>query len=173
MDAVWNNLSKDLGHNSTVVGQAFLDNYSNLANTDVLIISSGLIDISATRQANILNFVKNGGSVYVQSEYLLDLPGNATFKYIAESLGSSFEWTTEVTGNLSPMEITGNLADGLSEENTIGYYWYGTSGTGDDNIIPFLKYEDKNWGFIYCPLDMTHGKMITTSDQDWIRTQFN
>ena len=96
--------------------------------------------------------------------------GNATFQYVAENLGSTFTWEGEVTGNLNPMEISGDMASNLSDGNEISYYWYGTHGTGDENFIPFLSYDNKNWGFIFCPTDITHGKMITTTDQDWIRT---
>ena len=170
MDVNWKNISTSLGHTATIVSQTFLDDYSNLTNTDVLVLSSGLIDIPDNRKAIILQFVQNGGNVYLQSEYLVDLPGNATFKYIADQLGNTFNWESEVTGNLNPMTIVGDLADGMGDSGVIDYFWYGTSGSGDSNFIPFLKYNDKNWGFIYCPSDMTNGTVITTSDQDWIRT---
>ncbi len=172
MDENWKNISTNIGHSATIVSQTFLDDYSNLSNTDVLIISSGLIDIPDNRKANILQFVQNGGNVYLQSEYLADLPGNATFKYVANNLGNSFEWEEEVTGNLNPMAVIGDLSEGLADSN-ITYYWYGTSGSGDANFIPFLKKDNKDWGFIYCPSNFTYGKIITTSDQDWIRTSNN
>jgi len=173
MDANWNTLATNLGHSSSIVGQNFLDNYANLANTDVLIISSGLIDIPENRRNNVLEFVRTGGNVYIQSEYLLDLSGNVTFQLIVDNLGGDFEWTNEVTGNLSPMNIVGELGEGLGEQNSIGYYWYGTSGTGDDNFIPFLQHNNQYWGFVYCPTDINYGRVITTSDQDWIRTSNN
>ncbi len=173
MDANWSNVAEAMGYTANIVGQNFLDDYANFSSTDVIILSSGLIDIPDTRKANILQFVQNGGNVYIQSEYLLELPGNATFKFIAESLGNSFEWHNEFTGNLNPMNITGSLAEGLNEASSISYYWYGTNGSGDDNFIPFLEYDNKSWGFIYCPSDITYGRVITTSDQDWIRTSNN
>lgn len=173
MDVNWKNISTELGQTATIVGQNFLDDYANLSNSDILIISSGLIDISANRKANILQFVQNGGHVYIQSEYLVDLPGNATFKYIADDLGSTFNWEDEVVGNLAPMQIFGDLSTGLEDNTEITYYWYGTSGSGDADFTPFLKYNNKNWGFIYCPPSVTYGTVITTSDQDWVRTSNN
>ncbi len=170
MDTNWSNIATTLGHNATIENQSFMDDYANFSGTDVLIIASGLIDIPDNRRDNILQFVENGGNVYIQSEYLSNLSGNIIFEYIAENLGNTFSWDEEVAGNLSPMEISGEMAEGMDEDNTISYYWYGTSGTGDDNFIPFLHYDNKDWGFIYCSSDLAHGKMITTSDQDWIRT---
>lgn len=170
MDNNWAAIATGLGHTSTIEAQSFLDNFTNFADVDVLVISSGLIDIPDNRRDNILQFVQSGGNVYIQSEYLVDLSGNVIFQYVAQQLGNTFTWNTEFTGNLSPMLVSGDLAEGMNENNTINYYWYGTSGSGDANFIPFLHYDDKDWGFIYCPSDMAHGKMITTSDQDWIRT---
>ncbi len=170
MDNNWESIATSMGHTPTIVDQTFLDDFSNLSGTDILILSSGLVEIPDSRKSIILQFVQAGGNVYIQSEYQTDLPGNATFKYIADNLGNTFNWLDEVTGNLSPMEVVGELSENLEEGNNIGYYWYGTSGSGDANFIPFLKHNDKDWGFIFCSSDMTLGKVITTSDQDWVRT---
>jgi gliding motility-associated-like protein len=173
MDINWKSVSTELGQIATIVSQTFLDDYTNLSNTDILIISSGLIDIPDNRKATILQFVQNGGNVYIQSEYLVDLPGNATFKYLADNLGNTFNWQDEVTGNLNPMQIIGDLSNGIEDNAELTYYWYGTSGIGDANFIPFLKYNNKNWGFVYCPSVVTNGTVITTTDQDWVRTSNN
>ncbi len=173
MDIQWQDIATNLGHNATVVPQSFLTDLNNLNNTDILVVSSGLIDIPAASQQVIIDFVAAGGNLYLQAEYLLDLPGNQTFSGLVNTLGGEFSWEGETSGNLDPMMISGELANNLNPVSSISYYWYGTHGVGSDNIKPFLQFDNKNWGFIYCPIEITAGKVITTSDQDWIRTLDN
>ena len=106
----WENISEALGHSASIEDQTFLDNYSNFSNTDILIIASGLIDIPANRKANILTFVQDGGSLYLQSEYLMNLPGNELFVEIAERYGNDFSWEGEESGDLVPMQIISSLS---------------------------------------------------------------
>jgi gliding motility-associated-like protein len=169
MDDNWLSTAASLGHDATIVEQTFLDDYVNFNDYDVILTASGLIEIPDNRKANLLQFIQNGGNVYIQSEYLVDLPGNVTFKYFADNLGSTFNWEGEVTGQLAPMEIIGSIAQGITDGIIMNYFWYGTYGSGDANFEAFLNYDDKSWGFLYCPPTLGYGKIVTTSDQDWVR----
>ena len=170
MDENWQNIATNLGYNATISPQSILDDATNLSNTDVLVISSGLINLPEIRQQSIRQFVEQGGNLYIQSEYLVNLPGNELFNYLINNLGGSFTWDGESTGSLAPMNVVGDLADNLNTVNAITYYWYGTYGSGDSTIHSILEYNNLDWGFIFCPPTPTYGKIITTSDQDWVRT---
>ncbi len=169
MDENWLATATNLGHDASIVEQSFLDDYANFADYDVIMTSSGLIEIPDNRKANLYQFIQNGGNVYIQSEYLVDLPGNTTFKYFADNLGNVFNWEGEATGQLAPMEISGELANSITDGTVMDYYWYGTYGSGDANFEAFLTHDSKSWGFLYCPPVMGYGKVVTTSDQDWVR----
>ena len=170
MDENWQNIAISLGYNATIAPQTFLDDTTNLNNTDILIISSGLINLPEARQQTIKQFVEQGGNLYIQSEYLTNLPGNQLFHYLINNLGGSFNWDGELTGSLAPMNVVGDLVDNFNNVGAITYYWYGTYGSGDATIHSILEFDNLDWGFIFCPPAPTHGKIITTSDQDWVRT---
>lgn len=170
MDENWQNIAISLGYNATISSQEFLDDINNLGNSDILIISSGLINLPENRQQTIKQFVEQGGNLYIQSEYLTNLPGNELFSYLINNLGGSFSWDGELTGSLAPMYVVGDLADNLNNVTALTYFWYGTYGSGDSTIHSILEYNGFDWGFIFCPVTPTYGKIITTSDQDWVRT---
>ena len=170
MDENWQNTATSLGYTANIASQTFLDDINNLNNTDVLIISSGLINLPANRQQNIKLFVEQGGNLYIQSEYLINLPGNQLFDYLVDNLGGSFNWDGELIGSLSPMNVIGDLSDNFTNVSALTYFWYGTYGSGDATIHSILEYNNLDWGFIFCPVTPTYGKIITTSDQDWVRT---
>ncbi len=169
MDESWNNLANSLGHTSSILPQTALDNYDFISSADVVIISSGLIDIPFNRVQTLKTFAENGGRLYIQSEFLVNHPGNAAFHALVNYLGGSFQWNTEDSGSLAPMSVTSIVSSYIHNVSSLNYYWYGTSGIGDNSIIPLLQKNGKDYGFIFCPSDMSHGKIITTSDQDWIR----
>ena len=169
MDDNWKAVAESMGHSTSIHNQSDLDDIANFDNADVLILSSGLIDLPANRQATIQQFIESGRSIYIQSEFQLSHPGNVTFENIVSNLGNSFTWEGETSGSITPMQIVGNLSNTPNAANALSYYWYGTYGSGDASIIPFLQNDDKNYGFIYCPEDMNIGKIVTTTDQDWVR----
>ncbi len=169
MDDNWQAVAESMGHTTSVHNQSDLDDITNFDNADVLILSSGLIDLPANRQATIQQFIESGRSIYIQSEFQLTHPGNVTFENIISNLGNSFTWEGETTGSITPMQVIGTLSNNSNTISELSYYWYGTYGSGDASIIPFLQNNDKNYGFIYCPEDMNIGKIVTTTDQDWVR----
>ncbi len=173
MDENWQAAAINMGHQATIYDQATLDDINNLDTYDVLVISSGLIGLPANRQATIQAFVESGRSIYIQSEYLETHPGNTTFKSIIENFGNAFTWEGQESNSIVPMEVSGSLSNTPNTILPLSYFWYGTYGSGDASVIPFLQNNNKNYGFLYCPEDMTLGKIITTTDQDWIRVNLS
>ena len=172
MDAKWETIIQDMGHTATVVSQTALDDISSLAGFDILIISNGLVSLTPAREDVIYQFVAQGGNTYLQSEYQATQPGNKAYKNVVNQLGGTFDWTGESTGNLIPMNIFGDLSNNVKTITSIDHFWYGAYGSGDANTIPFLEYQGNNYGFIYCSTNSSHGKLVTTADQDWIRLDF-
>ena len=174
MDTKWFDIATAQGHTATVFSQTVLDDLNNLNGFDILILSNGLVNVPANRQTTMQQFVSLGGSAYIQAEYQTTQPGNEVFANVVNGLGGSFTWTGEGTGNLIPMTVTGDLAS--MDGNTVSevdHFWYGAYGSGDQYTIPFLEYQNNHYGFIYCSPDPAHGKIITTSDQDWIRLDYS
>ncbi|MEL6635894.1 MAG: gliding motility-associated C-terminal domain-containing protein [Bacteroidota bacterium] len=173
MDLNWYNAALVLGHDAQIETYDFLDDACNLRHTDILVVSSGLIDLSATQSAHIKEFVRLGGQLYLQSEYLFTHAGNLTFKYLVDELGGQFNWTGQGAGQQVPMQVESPLRDNYNTVDQLNYFWYGTYGNGDGTIRPFLRYQDRSYGFIYESPNPAHGKIVTSSDQDWIRNYSN
>ena len=173
MDAKWQNIANNLGHSTTILSQTSLDDVNNLSGFDALILSNGLIQLTDTREEVLHQFVAQGGNAYIQAEYQATQPGSEAFEYVVSQLGGTFSWIGESNGNLAPMNIFGELAEGDSPVTSIDHFWYGAYGEGGDNITPFLEKNDKHFGFTYCPTNPSHGKIVTTSDQDWIRLDYS
>ncbi len=166
MDEKWKGafLARELPAN--IKSQNTLDSISNLADIDILIISNGLINIPSYRLQTIELFIKQGGHVYLQSEYEIQASGNQAFSQLVNNLGGTFNWEGEISGNLAPVQIANFF---MENEDSIPFFWYGTYGSGDEYIVPFLERDNKNFGFYFCPSNPAYGKIITTTDQDWIR----
>ena len=174
MDTKWYDIATAQGHTATVFSQTVLDDLNNLNGFDILILSNGLVNVPANRQTTMTQFVSLGGSAYIQAEYQITQPGNEVFANVINGLGGSFSWTGESNGNLIPMNVSGDLATmNGNNVSTVDHFWYGAYGSGDQYTIPFLEFQDEHYGFIYCSPDPAHGKLITTSDQDWIRLDYS
>lgn len=169
MDANWESVVSNMGHTASILPQNSLDNLSSFDGYDILIVSSGLIDLPMNRRATAKAFFMSGRSMYLQSEYQLIHPGNMMFEEIITENGNTFTWEGESSGSITPMEVICGLGNGLNQVTDLSYFWYGTYGTGDDSVIPFLTSNDKSYGFSYSPNDDNLGRVITTTDQDWIR----
>ncbi len=109
-----------------------------------------------------------GGNVYLQAEYQPSYQTNIAFGAIVDSLGGQFLYESTVAGQLVPMYVSGILQSNYTQVDSLNYFWYGCKGTGDSTIVPFLTYGGNNFGFIFSSPNGQYGKMITTSDQDWI-----
>ena len=173
MDTKWETIANTLGHTTSILNQTSLDDLSNLSGFDVLILTNGLIQLTETREEVLHQFVAQGGNAYIQSEYQATQPGSEAFEYVVNQLGGTFTWKGETNGNLIPMNVFGELADGDTPVTSLAHFWYGAYGEGGDNITPFLEYNDKHYGFTFCSPNPSHGKLITTSDQDWIRLGYS
>jgi len=170
MDQVWLNIVTALGSTGTIMPQSTLDNTDFFSTTDILIISSGLMNIPANRKANVLAFIQQGGTVYIQAEYLKTFDPDVFFASIVNSLGGSFTWGNMAIGELTPMLVLGNLAGTPNEVTSLDNFWYGTAGAGDSTIENFLEYQSQYFGFIFTPPDPNYGIVVTSSDQDWVIT---
>jgi hypothetical protein len=170
MDTVWAIAAESLGYTHTIRPQTALDDTAFFSQTNILIISSGVIALPANRAKTILQFIRSGKPVYLQGEYLNTYSTNIFFDALVDSLGGAFTLGGTVSGDLSPMVVTGTLSTTPNPIASLAYFWYGCSGTGDTlTCIPFLSYQGNNFGFIFTPPNPTLGKVIMTTDQDWVR----
>src|SRR5688572_4705300 len=92
MDLKWKQVGESMGHQTTIQPQSTLDSEQFFELCDILIISSGEIDLPANRTATILSFIKSGKPVYIQCEHLEEFSTNIAFKSLVESLGGTFNW---------------------------------------------------------------------------------
>ena len=167
-DVVWQNVATGMGHNATIEPETILDNTAFFATTDVLITSAYPINLTPARIAIIIQFMQTGKNVYLQSEYDLSFIGNQAYETIVNSLGGSFSWTGTVAGVLAPMNVLGVLATTPIPIPPLTYYWYGCNATVCNNFDSFLEYGGQYFGFTFCPPATGIGRLMTTSDQDWI-----
>jgi hypothetical protein len=170
MDLEWFDLADSLGYIATIHPQTALEDSALLDTTDILIVSSGVIDIPAPRGKMILNFLKSGKPVYLQNEYLCTYSSNMLFKEIVDSLGGGVALIGTVSGDLKPMNVSGPLSNTPNQVDSLTYFWYGCNAAADSvTVIPFLEYGGNTFGFIFTPPNPSYGVLITTSDQDWVR----
>jgi gliding motility-associated-like protein len=174
MDSVWNTTATSMGHTASIHPQTLLDNNLFFSTTDILIVSSGVASTTPTREATILAFLKTGKPVYLQSEYLPTYATNILFDNIVDSLGGSFNWVTNLSGNLGPVNILGNFAINNNATSIISYFWYSVTGVGDCHCVPFLVTNSNEYhGFQVFPSNPSYGTIITTTDQDWVNQSIN
>ena len=140
---------------------------------DILVISSGLISLSSLQKDNIKEYVRHGGQLYIQAEYLFTHSGNLAFKYLIEELGGTFDWEGQGSGQQVPMYVQDPIRASYNTVDQLNYFWYGTYGSGDATIRPFLEHQGKSFGFIFQSDNPVLGQIVTTSDQDWIRNFSN
>jgi|GEM_PF-2804514 len=167
MDTKWLAEVTAMGHTASIVPQTTLDNNGFFASTDLLIVSSGVIGLTPTRVQNIIDFVQSGKPVYIQGEYLTTYSSNIAFKSVVDSTGSSFTLGITVSGTLAPMNVLGAFATTPNAVAPLGYFWYGSTGTGT-NITYFLQYGGNYFGFYHCSPNPAYGAACMTTDQDWI-----
>lgn len=167
-DTVWNHIANGMGYNATVVPQSMLDNITNLASTDVLIVSSGINELTSPLQLQtIIAFVASGRSAYIQAEYVDTYQGNRTFDSLMLALGADFGWTGTVNGGLSPMNVSGLLSTTPNTVMAVNYFNYGCAGSGT-GVTAFLEYGGEYFGFCYSDSTSVNGTVVSTSDEDWI-----
>ena len=169
LDSVWHHVATAMGYSCSIVPRSFLDDTSNIENTDILIISAGCVYITGSRIETIKKFVTHGRNVYLQTEYSSTMSSNYAFQYIVNQLGGSFAWTMTVSGDLQPMNILGSLSYIPNFVPSINFFWYGCAGLGNSTIENYMEYQGNYFGFIFTPPNTAYGEMITSSDQDWVQ----
>jgi gliding motility-associated-like protein len=169
MDREWRTVLTGMGHSPTISPQSTLDNNTFFSSTDILIISSGVINLAMNRVNTILQFIQSGKPVYLQSEHLPTRSTNQAFQTIVSSLGGSFTWNNQFSGDLGPVNVLGTFSTTNNLITSLDYYWYSVSGSGDCNTIHFLESGGEFHGFQYIPSNSSFGSIITCTDQDWIR----
>jgi hypothetical protein len=166
-DLTWLAVCQNMGHTASIEPQTLLDNTDFFSSTDILIITSGVVEMPNNRRDIIQQYAEQGGPVYFQSEYDKNLTANQAFQTIVNNLGGSFSWGIMFTGELTPMNVSGVLSSIPNSIPTLSYFWYGSVGTGDGTCEPFLEYQDNYFGFIFTPPNNNYGSIISISDQDW------
>ena len=169
MDTVWLNLISSLGHTATIEPQLLLNSNAFFATTDVLIISSGVITLPANYVTTIQQFLQAGKPVYIQAEYLKSYSTTAAFESLVNILGGTFAWGTELSGDLAPVFPQSTFANTPNSVASINYYWYGVEANTTPTVSAVIKNQNFNLGLFFCPPTPCTGKLITTTDQDWIR----
>ena len=176
MDANWLNVCSGLGYSAAIYPQTELTTNTWFATTDVLIVSSGVIALSNAQIDTIQSFLRYGGRVFLQTEYLSSYTTNIGFHQIVTANGGTFTWDANTTsGTLNPMVSSGSLATAPNAAGSITDFWYGDAGTAGgcgSYVEPFLQYGGQYYGFIFC-MPTNNARMITTSDQDWVNDQNN
>jgi hypothetical protein len=166
-DARWQAVASAAGYTATIVDQETLDDTANLETTDILIVSSGIIELTPTRVQTIKAFLEDYGPVYLQCEYANTLTSNLAFETIVGDLGGSFVFLETVNGNLAPVNVIGVLGTEPNVVTSISYYWYGCDGDGDATVEAFLEHAGDNLGWVFTP-PRGSGVLVQTTDQDWV-----
>jgi hypothetical protein len=169
-DSLWFNAAVALGYEASVVSQSTLDDDAFYESTDILVISSATTawgSLNETiRYPIVLDYIKQGKAIYIQSEYLDDYPGNRLWEAMMDSINGAFQWTGTVSGLLSMVNVIGTIGSMPHSVSEVGYYQYGQSGVGD--VEYFIEYQGVYLGFYYQDTVNGYGRMITQSDQDWV-----
>ncbi|HOY94360.1 MAG TPA: T9SS type A sorting domain-containing protein [Catalimonadaceae bacterium] len=166
-DTVWKHNAVLMGHNASIELNAFLSSYSNLAETDVLIVSSATVAISQGQIQVLKQFVMSGRPLYLQTEYVASLSGNIAYDTLTKAVGADFQWVSSQTGLLAPMAISGILSNIPNTVTHLDYFNSGRAGEGT-GVEKFLEFNGKFYGFYYSDPAGVKGSILTTSDQDWI-----
>jgi PKD repeat protein len=167
-DTVWRFVAQSMGHNAVIVQDTVLDNTFFFSNTDILITPVYDLTFSPGRINNIIAFMQTGKSVYLQSEYDLSFNGNQAYQSIVNTLGGSFVWNGTVAGVLAPMNVLGSLGTTPLTIPPLTYFWYGCDANVCNYFDSFLEFGGQYFGFTFCAPATGTGRLMTTSDQDWI-----
>lgn len=168
MDTLWSWVAASMGYSPTIVAQDALNDPASLSGTDVLIISSGVIDHGANHYATVSDLVLSGRPVFIQSEFLSTYCGNIMFDEVMTAVGAEFAWSvSDINENLGPVAISGDLSTTPNNVPAVDYFWFGCTG-GGAGVEGFLSIAGEELGWVYRDPFGTYGTVITTTDQDWV-----
>lgn len=169
MDLVWQNTANSLGMNAVISPQSTLYDTTFFSGTDALIVSSGVITLLPSQINTISKFMESGRSLYLQGEYSCpSYNTNTTFESLVNDNGGFFTLNGTISGDLNPMMVLGSLATTPNAVSPLSYFWYGCRGTPCTAVEPFLQYGNDYFGFIFCPPNENYGRVVMTTDQDWV-----
>jgi PKD repeat protein len=158
-----------MGMNASIVSQSTLYDTTLLSGTDALIVSSGVITLTSSQITAITQFMQSGRSLYLQGEYDCSIYNtNTTFESLVNDNGGSLTLNGTIAGTLAPMTVLGTLGTTPNTVSPLDYFWYGCRANACAAVEPFLQYGPDYFGFIFCPPQSSYGKVVFTSDQDWI-----
>ncbi len=170
MDANWAAVVTSMGHSASIQPQTTLDTPAFIPGTDLLIISSGEIPLSVTRQNIIRQTYSMGIPVYIQTEANPLFDTNQTWINLVSDDGGTFTWNGSVSGNLSPMRVTGTVSNTPNPVNQVIGFQDGAFGTGSQEVETLFHYGDQEFGWYSHPVFTGAINLsATTSDQEWIR----
>ncbi|MBK9035020.1 MAG: hypothetical protein IPL61_27780 [Myxococcales bacterium] len=169
MDQRWADVATPLGHTVTIAPQTTLDDLANLATTDILIVSSGLIDLPTNRRATIDQFVSSGRGAYLQGEYQSSYATNQTLAEIVNAHGGSFTWTGTVTGFQDPVTVVGCLATTGEAAPSLTEYWYACGATASGPGVRTIQTNPAGQAIAWSFCMPGGGLLISNTDQDFIR----
>jgi len=168
MDLSWKRAANLIGAESEIIAFTTLDSLHILQQADVVILASGIKETSVTQRNVLQQYIQEGGNVYVQSEFKINFAGNQLFSYLVNKSGGEFEWSGETSSNLNPISFPAFISGG-TEPSRLNYFWNGTSGCGGETVFPIATHNDIHYGFIHIDSDPSKGRIMTISDQDWIK----
>jgi len=169
MDQVWQTTATGMGMTATIDPQSTLYDTTFFSSTDALIVSSGVITLTSTQITTINEFMASGKNIYLQGEYDCSAYNtNSTFESMVNDNGGNFTLNGIVSGTLAPMDVLGTLSNTPNVVSPLSYFWYGCNGTACSYVEPFLEYNNQFFGFIFCPPQSTYGRVVFTTDQDWV-----
>jgi PKD repeat protein len=169
MDENWESVVNNLGMTPTIAPQSTLNDTSFFPITEALIISSGVITLTNQQSNTITLFMKSGKSIYLQGEYDCNFYNtNTLFESLVNENGGNFTWNGIISGDLNPMNVSGSLGSTPNIVAPLSYFWYGCRGNPCSFVEPFLEYGGDFFGFIFCPPQTDYGRVVCTSDQDWV-----
>lgn len=172
MDARWESACNEIGYTTSIVSYDFLDQPCIIDQTDILIISSAVLAIEPSQVLNLNTFVESGGSLYLQGEFLDTFPGNRVFKEMVGHFGDNFTWGVSGNEDIGPLGVGSIISNNYNSVDSLEYFWYGLDGTGTGPFTSLLSKDTRNYGYLYEPEGPYNGKIICTTDQDWIRLDF-
>jgi Secretion system C-terminal sorting domain len=167
-DERWQTVATNMGHNATIEEQSFLDDPFNILDVDLLIISSGTINIPQSRRQMVREYMKSGVPVYLQCEYDPSFASNQLFEALVTSTGTNFMWTQQRFTSLTPMQISGDLATALNTVYTLDTFLYGCTAIGGFNVVGNMEFDGEDFGWFYDPPNDAFGFLASNTDRNWI-----
>jgi Secretion system C-terminal sorting domain len=168
MDIEWATVAASMGHIPTIVPQSTLDTGAFIPGTDVLIISSPYIPLTAVRMSFVYDCMYSGRGVYVQSEAFMTDEGNITWQNLVNMYGTAFTWLGTMGGIMRPT-VHNHIGAEFNAKPVLNSMWDGCFATWGPGVEGNLRWQNNEIGYCFDPLNFPFaGYAITNTDMDWI-----